>query len=149
MNSDRTKIAYQCSSAFICGQLSDGGLGQRLLGALLVALDLFEHCRHVSVDHRCQIQRNELREEQSAYHYQPEWLPCFAARAVTERDGHRAQQRRHGSHHDGPETDQASFIDGLGWREALISFRIESEVDLHDRVLLHDADQHDETYEGI
>ncbi len=126
-----------------------GGFGQRLFGALLVALDLFEHCRHVSVEDRRQVERDELREEQSADHHQTERLPRFAARAVAESDGHRAQQRRHGGHHDGAEADQAAFVDGLGRREALIALGFESEVDLHDRVLFHDADQHDESHERV
>ena len=73
----------------------------------------------------------------------------FAARSVTKRHRYRSEQRRPGRHHDRSEPDQAAFVDRL--RRVLVSFalRFEREIDLHDRVLLHQPDQHDKTHERV
>ena len=73
----------------------------------------------------------------------------FASCAVSQRDRNGAQQRRHGRHHDRTEPDQAPFVDGVYRSQSLASLGVEREIDLHDRVLLHDADQHDQSDEGI
>ena len=44
---------------------------------------------------------------------------------------------------------EAALVDRLGGALALVPLGLEREVDLHDRVLLHDADQHDEADEGV
>src|SRR5450759_314022 len=68
--------------------------------------------RHVDVEDRREVEGHQLGEEQAADHYQAQRLARLAARAVTKCDRDRAQQRRHGGHHDGAETDQAALIDG-------------------------------------
>ena len=45
-------------------------------------------------------------------------------------------------------TRQAS-IDRLGGRLVLVALRLEGEVDHHDRVLLHDADEHEDADEAV
>ena len=45
-----------------------------------------------------------------------------------------------GRHHDRPKTQQARLLDRLVRVESL-PLRLEREIDHHDRVLLHDADQ--------
>ena len=106
------------------------------------------HLRHVRVDHGRQVERDELREEQASHHHQPQRLPRFAAGAVSDRDRHGAEHRGHRRHHDRPEADQAALIDGLLGRHAA-ALGLEREVDLHDRVLLDDPDQHDHADECI
>ena len=108
-----------------------------------------EHRRHVGVDDRRQIQRDQLRDDEAADDGEAERPPRFAAGAVAERDRHRAEQRRHRRHHDRAEADDAAFVDRLGRRLAVLALGVEREVDLHDRVLLHDADQHDEADERV
>ena len=49
----------------------------------------------------------------------------------------------------GPEADEAAFVDRLGRRLAVLALGLEREVDLHDRVLLHDPDQHDQADERV
>ncbi len=63
---------------------------------------------------------------------------------VPSASGTPAQQRRHGGHHDGPEAQQAGLIDRFARRLAFLALRLQREVDHHDGVLLHDADQQDD-----
>ena len=72
----------------------------------------------------------------------------LGARARAEGQRQRAEQGRHRRHHDGPEAEQAGLVDGLGGRLAAAALRVEREVDHHDRVLLHDADEQDDADEG-
>ena len=60
---------------------------------------------------------------------------------VPERQRHAAQQRRHRSHHDRPEAQQACLINRVVRILALFALGFEREIDHHDGVLLHDADQ--------
>ena len=83
------------------------------------------------------------------HHRQSQRTARFAARAITQSHRNGAQQRRHGGHHDGPEADQAAFVDRLHRRLAFLALGFQREIDLHDRVLLHDADQHHQADEGI
>ncbi len=50
-------------------------------------------------------------------------------------------------HHDGAEAQQAGLIDGLDRRQALVALGLQREVDHHDGVLLHDADEQDDADE--
>ena len=61
-----------------------------------------------------------------------------------EHERYRAKQRRHGRHHDRPETYQACLVYGLPGVFPLFSFHIQGEVDHHNGVFLHDADQQDD-----
>ena len=63
------------------------------------------------------------------------------ADAGAEHQRQRAEHRRHRRHQDRPEAQQAGLIDRLARRHAFVALRLEREVDHHDRVLLHDADQ--------
>ncbi len=63
---------------------------------------------------------------------------------VPSASGTAAEQRGHGGHHDGAEAQQAGLVDGVQRRHALFALRVEREIDHHDGVLLHDADQQDD-----
>ena len=65
------------------------------------------------------------------------------------RDRQRADQRRHRRHHDRPEADQTGLVDRLARRLAVLALRFDREVDHHDAVLLHQADQHDDADERV
>ena len=67
---------------------------------------------------------------------------------MPKRDRQRAHQRRHRGHHDRPEAHDAALEDRLGRALALGALRVEREVDHHDGVFLHQADQHDDADEG-
>mgnify|MGYP003347012436 CR=1 FL=1 len=57
-------------------------------------------------------------------------------------DRQRTDQGRQRRHHDGPETQHAGLADGQRRGHAVVALLLQREVDHHDRVLLHDADQH-------
>jgi hypothetical protein len=57
-----------------------------LLQRPLAAAKTFLNRSHVGVEHRGQVQRDELRKEQAADYHQAQWLPRFAARAVAQGD---------------------------------------------------------------
>src|SRR5690606_24830452 len=48
----------------------------------------------------------------------------------------------------GPEADQAGLVDGFP-RPLPLPLGLEGEVDHHDAVLLYEAHQHDDPYEGV
>ncbi len=62
--------------------------------------------------------------------------------------GRPPSKRRHGGHHDGAEAKLAGFENGVGRVFATVAFGVEREVDHHDAVLLHDADQQDDADQG-
>ena len=55
-----------------------------------------------------------------------------------------AQQRGHGGHHDGAKAQQAGLVDRIGRVQAALPFSFQREVDHHDAVLFHNADQQDD-----
>ncbi len=55
-----------------------------------------------------------------------------------------AEQRGHGGHHDGAEAQQAGLVDRFGRVLAVLALGLEREVDDHDAVLLHNADEQDD-----
>ena len=59
-----------------------------------------------------------------------------------------AQNRRHGRHHDRPETEQAGLVNRLLGAFPLFALGIQGKVDHHDAVLLDDADQKDDADNG-
>jgi len=67
---------------------------------------------------------------------------------VAERERKRAEQRSHGGHEDGPEAEQAGFVNGFNWGKAFQRFRLNSEINHKDRVFLDDADEEDDANVG-
>ena len=68
--------------------------------------------------------------------------------AVAQHQRHAAEQRRHGRHHDRTEAQERRLADRLGRRQAFLALGGDGEVDHHDAVLLHDADEQDRADEG-
>ena len=60
----------------------------------------------------------------------------------------RAEQRRHGGHQDRPEAQQAGFVDRVARALVFLALGGECEIDHHDGVLLHDADQQNDADHG-
>jgi TetR/AcrR family transcriptional regulator len=87
------------------------------------------------------LKRHRLREYEAAHHRQAERLAQFGAGADAQRDRHRAHHRGQRRHHDGAKAQDARLADRLLRRHAAVALRVEREVDHHDGVLLHDADQ--------
>ena len=95
----------------------------------------------IQVDDRRREQRQRLAHDQAAHHGVAERLAQLRTRAAAERQRQRAEQRRHGGHHDRPEAQQAGLADGVVRRQMLLALRLDGEVHHHDAVFLHDADQ--------
>ena len=127
------RLARQCEAA---------GVGAAVLPARRCCS---RSCKtlEVEIDHRRQVQRQKLRGHQAADDREPERPPRLGARADAERDRQRAHQRGERRHHDRAKANDAGVDDRvLGVLAFALLF--EREVDHHDRVLLDDADQHDQ-----
>ncbi len=70
-----------------------------------------------------------------------ERLAQFRADAGSEDHRHRREEGGERRHQDRAEAEQAGLVDRVAGRLALLALRLEREIDHHDRVLLHDADQ--------
>ncbi len=103
----------------------------------------------IGVHHRRDVERDELREGEAAHHRDAQRPPRFRPRARTESDRQRSHQRRHRRHHDRPESDARRLEDRVARALSFLPLRLDREVDHHDRVLLHDADEHDDADERV
>src|ERR1051325_2119312 len=93
------------------------------------------------IDHGRRVQREQLAHHQATNERDAEWPPQLRSGATTKRERQRAEQRRHRRHHDRTKAQQTRLKDRFFRILAMIPLRVEREVDHHDRVLLHDADQ--------
>src|ERR1035438_4431260 len=98
----------------------------------------------IEVNHRRDVERDELREEQTAHYGKAERLARVRAGAGSERDRQGAEERRHRGHHDRPETQNAARMNGIERSPAFVALGFNGEIDHHDRVLLDYAEQHDQ-----
>ena len=96
------------------------------------------------VDDRRRVEREQLTDEEAADDGDAERPPELRAGSGTEGQRDPAEQRRQRGHHDRAEAKQAGFADRVVRRLVLHALGFEREVDHHDRVLLHDADQQHE-----
>ena len=102
----------------------------------------------VEIDHRRGEQRQHLADDQAADDGEAERLAQLGAGALAQHQRQRAEDRRHGGHHDRPEAQQARLVDGVARRQAFDALGFQREVDHHDGVLLDDADQQDDADDG-
>ena len=102
---------------------------------------------HVEIEHRRDEQRQRLRNDQAADHRDAQRLAQLGAGAGAEGDRQRAHHRGKRRHHDRAEAHQAGPVDRLGRRRPVAPQR-QRHVDHHDRVLLDDADQHQQADHG-
>src|SRR5262249_30642877 len=66
----------------------------------------------IEVNHRRDVERQELRHHKTADHRHAERLAQFGARAGTQRDWQRAEDRGERGHHDRTKTKDRCFADG-------------------------------------
>src|SRR5579872_3202564 len=95
------------------------------------------------VNHRRGVKGKQLAEQQAAHNRDAQRPAQFRAGAGSQRQRQAAQQRRHGGHHDGTEAEQAGLKNGFLRRLAFAALRFQGEVNHHDGILFHDADQQD------
>ena len=100
------------------------------------------------VNHRRDIERDELRNNQAADDDQTERTARRTISAKAQRERQRAHQRGERGHDDGPETFDARFVNGGAPIVAFIE-PMQRKIDNHDAVLLHDTHQEEETDDGI
>ena len=93
------------------------------------------------VDNRRGEQGQHLADQQTANDGDAQRFTEFRTHAAPEGQRNRAQQGRHGGHHDGAEAQQASLIDGFFRVFPLLPLGFERKIDHHDGIFLHDADQ--------
>src|ERR1035438_7540148 len=115
--------------------------GYRLVLALLLARKASGQPVEEEIDDRSRIKRQQLAEDKAANDGNAERPAQFRTGAGTEGERHTREEGGHGRHHNGAEAEQAGLIDGIDGSHAFVPFGVESEVDHHDGVLLHDADQ--------
>src|SRR6267378_4300687 len=94
------------------------------------------------------VERENLAQNQTADDCDSQGTAKLGAHATAERQWQAAEQRGHGGHHDGPEAQKTCFIDGVERRLPFLALGFQREVDHHDGVLFHDADQRDDAEFG-
>jgi len=82
-----------------------------------------------------------LRQDEAANDGDAQRLAQLGAHASSQGQRQTAQHRRHCSHQDGAEAQQAGLVDGLFSSFVEEALGLQRKVDHHDGVLLHDADQ--------
>src|SRR5580658_6057054 len=82
----------------------------------------------IEVDDRSGIERQDLAYDQPAEDGDAQRLAELAALAEADHQWHRAEQRGHGGHHDGPKAHHTGFEDGLTRRHPAQPFGVEREV---------------------
>ncbi len=96
---------------------------------------------HIEVNDRCCVESQRLTDDEAADDRDTERTAKLGARAGAERQRQTAEQRRHGGHHDGAEAQQTGLEDSFFRGLAVAPLDFEREVDHHNGVFLHDADQ--------
>src|SRR5229473_89264 len=104
--------------------------------------------REGKVDHRRGEQGQHLADDQATDDGDAERMAQLRSGAGAEHQRQGAEQRRRRRHQNRAQAQQASLVDGLARRLALLALGIEGEVDHHDGVLLDDADQENDADDG-
>ncbi len=89
-----------------------------------------------------------MAHDQSSDDGDAERTPELRARAGSERQGQRAQERGHGRHCNRAKTQKTGFIDRVFRALAFLAFSFQREIDHENGVFLNDADQENNTDES-
>ena len=90
---------------------------------------------HVDVDDGRGEQGKQLAENEAANDGDAEGAAKLGANAGTERERQGAEKRGHGGHHDGAESQDARFVDGVDGRQVFFALRLDSKIN-HLRIKL-------------
>ena len=93
------------------------------------------------VNDRGRVQREDLAEQQAADHGDAQRPAQLRAQAGSRRQRNAGQKRGHGGHHDGPEAQQAGFVDRLRRIHAVLALGLQRKVHDQNAVLVHNADE--------
>src|SRR5581483_3559402 len=83
----------------------------------------------------------KLAQQETADHRDTQGSAQLGADTGPERERQAGEQSRHRRHQDRPEAQQTRLVDRVLRGLTLVPFRFQGEIDHHDSVLLHDADQ--------
>src|SRR5713226_4531967 len=126
-----------------------GGLGSRFLHRVADFVARESLCQPVKPqvhDWGC-IESEQLAYEQSSDNRDSERMTQFGAGAAAKGERQSGEQGGHGGHHDWAETKQTRLVDGFFRRFVFDTLGLEREVNHHDGVFLHNADQQDDADE--
>src|SRR4030095_3532266 len=100
------------------------------------------------VNHRCDVERDELRNNQAADNDKTKRTTRRSIGAETEGKRKRAHQRGKRSHDDGAKTFNAGLVNG-GMPVITFIEPVQRKIDNHDAIFLHDTHQEEEADDGI
>ena len=101
------------------------------------------------VRHRRHQQRQQQAQRLPADHDDGHRPPRDGSRPAAHRHRRHARDQRRGSHQNGTQPVLASLVDRLHSRHAVLEAQRLDVVDLQNRVLLHDAEQHQNAQRGV
>jgi hypothetical protein len=113
----------------------------------LLLRGLFREPVEGQIHHGRRVERQELREEQPTDDRDPQRPPQLRAGAGAQRQRQTTEKRRQRGHQDRSEAQQTRLVDGVFRAQPARVLGLEREVDQHDRVLFHDADQEQNAHE--
>src|SRR6266403_1026488 len=124
-----------------------GGERSGSSATMTMALQPSLNAIHVNVNDRRRKKGEHLAQDESADNGDTQRTTKFRADTGAKSKGKRTQERRHGGHHDGPEAQQTSLINGVKRGLAFQTLRLDREIDHENSVFLDDADQQDDANE--
>jgi hypothetical protein len=89
------------------------------------------------------VKREDLAQQQPTHHDDAQRFAQLGTVTGSQRQRQPSQQRRHGGHHNWAEAEQASIVNCIRRVLAVLPLAFQGEVDHHDAVLFHNADQQD------
>src|SRR6476661_10102881 len=95
------------------------------------------------IDYWSRVKGQDLRNDQTSHDSDAERLAQFAADTHSDGERQGTEHRGHRCHHDRPEPNETRLVDRFFGTESFVSLSVEREIDHHDRVLFHDADEQD------
>ena len=100
------------------------------------------------IDDRCDEQRDQLGKNQTAHDHKTEGAARCSVLAESERDGDCAHKCRKRCHHDRTKPFHAGFVNRRAQVPTFVD-SLQSKIDHHDAVLLHDAQQKEESDHAV
>src|SRR5215831_3136388 len=95
----------------------------------------------IDINHRRSEESEHLADDQSTNNRDSKRASQFRTNPGTNRQWQAAQQSSGSGHHNGPETEEAGFVNRVDRRFAFFALGIEREVNHHDGILLDNTDQ--------
>jgi len=81
---------------------------------------------------RCDVESDDLRKDEAADHSQAQAASRFGPRAEANRDRQGSRKGGHGRHHNRPEANQGTLMNGLFWALSFGALCLQGKVNHHD-----------------